>query len=210
MRMEKENLLIEYIGSWVLAIGANINAAASTPNPLLTDEQLEEINLVGFELQALGFAIQADGQSELNLESGGNAIAAIGMLEIISSILLPFSEKTDTKLEISGNLLASLGAFMIFIEERFHEPLQPGQGLETIGNLMQAIGAGVLAIALKLQATQKDEEAKDQKKTEEEEEEDEEKSISITNLITWSNWLVAAGTIVALIGVGIQFSRENQ
>ena len=197
MRMEKEDLLIEYIGSWVLAIGANINAAASTPSPLLTDEQLEEINLIGFELQALGFAIQADGQNELNLESAGNGIAAIGMLEIISSILLPFSEKTDTKLEVSGNLLASLGAFMIFIEERFHEPVQPGQGLETIGNLMQAIGTGVLAIALKLQASIESEEGN-------------EAPDSINNLVVWSNWLVAAGTIVALIGVGIQLSRDRQ
>lgn len=203
--MEKENLLIEFIGSWVLAIGATINAAASTPSPLLTDEQLEEINLIGFELQALGFAIQADGQNELNLESGGNAIAAIGMLEIISSILLPFSEKTDTKLEISGNLLASLGAFMIFIEERFHEPVQPGQGFETIGNLMQAIGTGILAIALKLQAAEEEDIQENATNSA-----DKDTDSPITNLIVWANWLVAAGTVIALIGVGIQLSRDSQ
>lgn len=204
--MENENLLLEYIGSWLLALGANIDAAAATPTPLLTDEQLEEISLVGFELQALGFALLADSQNELNLESAGNGIASIGMLEIISSILLPFSEETDTNLEVSGNLLASLGAFMIFAEELDKDPRVPGQTLETIGILMQAIGSGVLAIALRLQANQEDKEESELQQTAE----DEEKSISITNLITWSNWLVAAGTIVALIGVGIRFSSETQ
>ncbi len=205
--MEKENLLIEYIGSWVLAIGANINAAASTPSPFLTDEQLEEINLVGFELQALGFAIQADSQSELNLESAGNGIAAIGMLEIISSILLPFSEKAETNLQVSGNLLASLGAFMIFIEERFNEPHEPGHGLEMIGNLMQAIGAGILAIALRLQGAQKEAE-KNKRMNASNNEEETESTNAINNLIAWSSWLVAAGAVVALIGVGIQLSRD--
>ena len=205
--MEKENLLTEYIGSWVLAIGANINAAASTPSPFLTDEQLQEINLVGFELQALGFAIQVDAQSELNLESGGNAIAAIGMLEIISSILLPFSDETDTNLMVSGNLLASLGAFMIFIEERFNEPQERGSRLEAIGNLMQAIGAGILAIALRLQGNQKDAEKKQRIKTGKNEKDTERKN-AITNLIAWSSWLVAAGTVVALIGVGIQLYNQ--
>lgn len=62
------NQIKELFGSWVQAIGTFIAAVGATPSPILTNQQLNNLSLIGNVLQAVGNALIADTIEQFNLE----------------------------------------------------------------------------------------------------------------------------------------------
>jgi hypothetical protein len=136
-------------GAWIQAIGTVTAAVGSTPSKVLTDQQLENLNLWGNVLQGTGNAILADTEDTFTLNKIGNMIQAIGNSTVVTGIIIDFSERTQTLLEVQGNLLQATGGGTAladaFGEERSIEQLYSiyGNLLQVIGNSMQAIAGGM-------------------------------------------------------------------
>jgi hypothetical protein len=136
-------------GAWIQAIGTVTAAVGSTPSKVLTDQQLENLNLWGNVLQGTGNAILADTEDTFTLNKIGNMIQSIGNSTVVTGIIIDFSERTQTLLEVQGNLLQATGGGTAladaFGEERSIEQLYSiyGNLLQVIGNSMQAIAGGM-------------------------------------------------------------------
>jgi hypothetical protein len=136
-------------GAWIQAIGTVTAAVGSTPSKVLTDQQLENLNLWGNILQGTGNAILADTEETFNLNKIGNMIQAMGNTAVVTGIIIDFSESTKSLLDIQGNLLQATGGGAAladaFGEERSIEQLYNiyGNLLQVIGNSMQAIAGGM-------------------------------------------------------------------
>ena len=139
---ENNSSLTVVAGNWIGAIGTIISAIGSTPSTIFTDQTLEDFNLIGNTLEAVGSAIVADTEDTLLNEVGGQ-IAAIGNLTVIAGILSN-NEQLSKQLEKQGGLLQLLGVGST-IDTQGNLTL-----LETIANtgvIIQVIGItiGVLA-----------------------------------------------------------------
>jgi hypothetical protein len=145
--MEKEQK--ELSGAWVQAAGTTLAAIGSTPLKGFTESQLENLNLWGNELQALGNALIADSEPHFTMEKFGNILQSAGNITVMAGIILPVDDGTEQELDIKGNLMQALGGSAalkdILAEERSMDSLINLYGtlLQIIGNSMQAI-AGII------------------------------------------------------------------
>lgn len=140
-----DNQIKELFGSWVQAIGTFIAAVGATPSQFLSDQQLNNLSLIGNVLQAVGNALIADTIDQFNLEKIGNEIQAIGNSTVVSGMVLPVNNITSQELVIKGNWLQALGGFAA-IGDGFDQLEQPGEAINVISNLLQGIGNSLQAI----------------------------------------------------------------
>jgi hypothetical protein len=139
-------------GSWIQAIGTVLSAIGNTPNKYLSEGSLENIDIVGNELQATGNALEADAIIDpASLTKIGNQIQSIGNLTVLAGLIMDFNEVTEQELTIKGNLMQALGGSAAVADsledERTLDELLSiyGNGLQVIGNTLQAI-SGILEL----------------------------------------------------------------
>lgn len=126
------------VGNWIGAVGTIISAISSTPSTVFTEQTLEDFNLIGNTLQAVGSAIVAETEETLINEVGGQ-IAAVGNLTAIAGILSK-NEQLNQQLEKQGELLQLVGVG-ITVDTQGNLTL-----LETIANtgvIIQVIGIAI-------------------------------------------------------------------
>ncbi|MCU5682783.1 hypothetical protein OCF64_13030 [Bacillus wiedmannii] len=140
-----ENQFKEIFGAWVAAIGTITSAIGSTPFDFISSSVRKDLNVYGNVLQAVGNALEADGQGEVSLEKIGNEIQSIGNVAVISGLIIDFKEETQIKLVIAGNWTQALGGLTALADE-FEDTSDKDESLNIIGNLLQSIGNSLQAI----------------------------------------------------------------
>ncbi|HDR4863249.1 TPA: hypothetical protein QCR61_005622 [Bacillus cereus] len=140
-----ENQFKEIFGAWVAAIGTITSAIGSTPFDFISSNVRKDLNVYGNVLQAVGNALEADGQGEVSLEQIGNEIQSIGNVTVISGLIMEFKEETQIKLVIAGNWTQALGGLTALADE-FEDTSDKDEYLNIIGNLLQSIGNSLQAI----------------------------------------------------------------
>jgi hypothetical protein len=147
-----DNAFKSTFGSWIQAIGTVLSAIGNTPSKTLPEDTLDNIDIVGNELQATGNALEADAIADpASLTKIGNQIQSIGNLTVLTGMMMDFNEVTEQELIIKGNLLQALGgsaavADSLDEERTLNELLSIyGNGLQVIGNTLQAI-SGILEL----------------------------------------------------------------
>ncbi|MDA2490644.1 DUF6944 family repetitive protein [Bacillus cereus group sp. MYBK132-2] len=140
-----ENQFKEIFGAWVAAIGTITSAIGSTPFDFISSNVRKDLNVYGNVLQAVGNALEADGQGEVSLEQIGNEIQSIGNVTVISGLIIEFKEETQIKLVIAGNWTQALGGLTALADE-FEDTSDKDESLNIIGNLLQSIGNSLQAI----------------------------------------------------------------
>ncbi|KAB5626584.1 hypothetical protein E8M24_31575 [Bacillus thuringiensis] len=210
-----ENQFKEIFGAWVAAIGTITSAIGSTPFEFISSNVRKDLNVYGNVLQAVGNALEADGQGEVSLEQIGNEIQSIGNVTVISGLIIEFKEETQIKLVIAGNWTQALGGLTALADE-FEDTSDKDEFLNIIGNLLQSIGNSLQAIGgieeLKsirnenrsniegnVNDVEKDIDTQVNKKTNENEEG---KLIDIIG-----SWVQAVGSVISLIG---QIREESE
>ncbi|MGQ3542418.1 DUF6944 family repetitive protein [Bacillus cereus] len=210
-----ENQFKEIFGALVAAIGTITSAIGSTPFEFISSNVRKDLNVYGNVLQAVGNALEADGQGEVSLEQIGNEIQSIGNVTVISGLIIEFKEETQIKLVIAGNWTQALGGLTALADE-FEDTSDKDESLNIIGNLLQSIGNSLQAIGgieeLKsirnenrsnkegnVNDVEKDIDTQVNKKTNENEEG---KLIDIIG-----SWVQAVGSVISLIG---QIREESE
>ncbi|MEM5665492.1 hypothetical protein AAHB94_24170 [Bacillus toyonensis] len=140
-----ENQFKEIFGAWVAAIGTITSAIGSTPFDFISSNVRKGLNVYGNVLQAVGNALEADGQGEVSLEKIGNEIQSIGNVTVISGLIIDSKEETQIKLVIAGNWTQALGGLTALADE-FEDTSDKDEYLNIIGNLLQSIGNSLQAI----------------------------------------------------------------
>ncbi len=140
-----ENQFKEIFGAWVAAIGTITSATGSTPFDFISSKVRKDLNVYGNVLQAVGNALEADGQGEVSLEKIGNEIQSIGNVTVISGLIIDFKEETQIKLVIAGNWTQALGGLTALADE-FEDTSNKDEYLNIIGNLLQSIRNSLQAI----------------------------------------------------------------
>ncbi|OXB99429.1 MULTISPECIES: DUF6944 family repetitive protein [Bacillus] len=140
-----ENQLKEIFGALIAAIGTITSAIGSTPFYFISSNVRENLNIYGNTLQAVGNALEADGQGEISFEKIGNEIQSIGNVTVISGLVIDFTDETKVKLVISGNWAQALGGLTALADE-FEDTSDKDESFNVVGNLLQAIGNSLQAI----------------------------------------------------------------
>ncbi|MGK0532168.1 DUF6944 family repetitive protein [Bacillus sp. 'calajunan'] len=140
-----ENQLKEIFGALIAAIGTITAAIGSTPFYFISSNVRKDLSVYGNVLQAVGNALEADGQGEISLEKIGNEIQSIGNVTVISGLVIEFKDETKIKLVIAGNWTQALGGLTALADE-FEDTSDKDESLNIVGNLMQAIGNSLQAI----------------------------------------------------------------
>lgn len=140
-----DNQQKQKIGTIIQAIGTVISAYANTPNKFLSQNFLDDLDLIGNTLQGTGNALIADGQEPFTLSKIGNEVQAAGNTTVIAGMILPFEDRTKQILNIKGNLLQSFGAGIELGDELEEEP-SIDKAINVISNLLQAAGNALQAL----------------------------------------------------------------
>ncbi|ARV92715.1 hypothetical protein BK738_29870 [Bacillus thuringiensis serovar rongseni] len=201
-----ENQFKEIFGAWIAAIGTITSAIGSTPFDFISSNLRKDLNVYGNVLQAVGNALEADGQGEVSLEQIGNEIQSIGNVTVISGLIIEFKEETQIKLVIAGNWTQALGGLTALADESLNII---GNLLQSIGNSLQAIGGIEELKSIRnedrsnkegnVNDVEKDIDTQVNKKTNENEEG---KLIDIIG-----SWVQAVGSVISLIG---QIREESE
>lgn len=130
------------VGNWIGAVGTIISAISSTPSTVFTEQTLEDFNLIGNTLQAVGSAIVAETEDTLINEVGGQ-IAAVGNLTAIAGILSK-NEQLNQRLEKQGELLQLIG---VGITVDTQGNLTPLETIANTGVIIQVIGIAIGVLA---------------------------------------------------------------
>ncbi|MCU4824160.1 hypothetical protein OCA00_21305 [Bacillus cereus] len=210
-----ENQFKEIFGAWVAAIGTITSAIGSTPFDFISSNVRKDLNVYGNVLQAVGNALEADGQGEVSLEKIGNEIQSIGNVTVISGLIIDFKEETQIKLVIAGNWTQALGGLTALANE-FEDTSDKDEHLNIIGNLLQSIGNSLQAIGgideLKSirneDQSNKEGNVNDVEKdtnTQVNNETNENEEGKLIDII--GSWVQAVGSVVSLIG---QIREENE
>ncbi|WP_144650194.1 DUF6944 family repetitive protein [Bacillus cereus] len=210
-----ENQFKEIFGAWVAAIGTITSAIGSTPFDFISSNVRKDLNVYGNVLQAVGNALEADGQGEVSLEKIGNEIQSIGNVTVISGLIIDFKEETQIKLVIAGNWTQALGGLTALADE-FEDTSDKDEHLNIIGNLLQSIGNSLQAIGgideLKSirneDQSNKEGNVNDVKKdtnTQVNNETNENEEGKLIDII--GSWVQAVGSVISLIG---QIREESE
>ncbi|ANC19180.1 hypothetical protein WAG12_12345 [Bacillus cereus] len=210
-----ENQFKEIFGAWVAAIGTITSAIGSTPFDFISSNVRKDLNVYGNVLQAVGNALEADGQGEVSLEKIGNEIQSIGNVTVISGLIIDFKEETQIKLVIAGNWTQALGGLTALADE-FEDTSDKDEYLNIIGNLLQSIGNSLQAIGgideLKSirnkEQSNKERSVNDVEKdtdTQVKNETNENEEGKLIDII--GSWVQAVGSVISLIG---QIREESE
>ncbi|MCU4788034.1 hypothetical protein OCF11_27175 [Bacillus cereus] len=204
-----ENQFKEIFGAWVAAIGTITSAIGSTPFEFISSNVRKDLNVYGNVLQAVGNALEADGQGEVSLEQIGNEIQSIGNVTVISGLIIESKEETQIKLVIAGNWTQALGGLTALADE-FGDTSDKDESFSIIGNLLQSIGNSLQAIGgideLKSirnkEHSNKERSVNDVKKdtdTQGKNETNENEEGQLIDII--GSWVQAVGSVISLIGL---------
>lgn len=199
-----ENQLKEIFGALIAAIGTITSAIGSTPFYFISSNVREDLNIYGNTLQAVGNALEADGQGEISLEKIGNEIQSIGNVTVISGLVIEFKDETKIKLVIAGNWTQALGGLTALADE-FEDASDKDESFNIVGNLLQAIGNSLQAIGgiYELKSIRRErQDSKDELVNSELDKKKEGQSID-----TIGSWIQAVGSVFSLIG---QIREESQ
>ncbi|MED2181852.1 DUF6944 family repetitive protein [Bacillus wiedmannii] len=210
-----ENQLKEIFGALIAAIGTITSAIGSTPFDFISSNVRKDLNVYGNVLQAVGNALEADGQGEISLEKIGNEIQSIGNVTVISGLVIEFKDETKIKLVIAGNWTQALGGLTALADE-FEDTSDKDESLNIVGNLLQAIGnsmqaiGGVYELKSKREVRQysKEDRSNDMEEnldTQVNSESDEEKEGQLIDIA--GSWIQAVGSVISLIG---QIREESE
>lgn len=199
-----DNQLKEILGAWLAAIGTVASAVGSTPFSFIKKDLRNDLNLWGNVLQAVGNALEADGQEGLSLEKIGNELQSVGNVSVIAGLIIDFEDEIQQKLIITGNWIQALGGATALGDE-----LEDSSGKNEIynitGNFLQAIGNSLQAVSgiNELQASRN---ADGENENENENEEtDESMSLEVVG-----SWIQAVGSVISLIGQIHEESEEQE
>ncbi|EJQ92784.1 DUF6944 family repetitive protein (plasmid) [Bacillus mycoides] len=210
-----ENQLKEIFGALVAAIGTITSAIGSTPFHFISGNVRKDLNVYGNVLQAVGNALEADGQGEISLEQIGNELQSIGNVTVISGLVIDFKEETQIKLVIAGNWTQALGGLTALADE-FEDTSDKDESLNIVGNLLQSIGNSLQAIGGIYELKSNREE---RQYIQEDQVNDVEKNTDIqVNSVTdeteegqlidiVGSWVQAVGSVISLIG---QIREESE
>ncbi|MGH0948713.1 DUF6944 family repetitive protein [Bacillus mycoides] len=210
-----ENQFKEIFGAWVAAIGTITSAIGSTPFNFISSNVRKDLNVYGNVLQAVGNALEADGQGEVSLEKIGNELQSIGNVTVISGLVIDFKKEAKIKLVIAGNWTQALGGLTALVDE-FEDTSDKDEFLNIIGNLLQSIGNSLQAIGGiyelksnrdedqsnivgKVNDMEKDTDTQIKNETNENEEE------QLVDIV--GSWIQAVGSVISLIG---QIREESE
>ncbi|MCU5691132.1 hypothetical protein OCB18_26185 [Bacillus cereus] len=189
-------------GAWVAAIGTITSAIGSTPFEFISSNVRKDLNVYGNVLQAVGNALEADGQGEVSLEQIGN-------VTVISGLIIESKEEIQIKLVIAGNWTQALGGLTALADE-FGDTSDKDESFSIIGNLLQSIGNSLQAIGgideLKSirnkEHSNKERSVNDVKKdtdTQGKNETNENEEGQLIDII--GSWVQAVGSVISLIGL---------
>ncbi|MES9701140.1 hypothetical protein ABWK42_28930 [Bacillus sp. JJ927] len=210
-----ENQLKEIFGALVAAIGTITSAIGSTPFHFISGNVRKDLNVYGNVLQAVGNALEADGQGEISLEKIGNEIQSLGNVTVISGLVIDFKEETQIKLVIAGNWTQALGGLTALADE-FNDTSDNEESLNIIGNLLQSIGNSLQAIGgiYELKSNRDEEQYNKEGKvngvgkdtdTQVNSETNENEEGQRINVV--GSWIQAVGSVISLIG---QIREESE
>ncbi|ANP81831.1 hypothetical protein BAQ53_13550 [Bacillus sp. B25(2016b)] len=210
-----ENQFKEIFGAWVTAIGTITSAIGSTPFDFISSNVRKDLNVYGNVLQAVGNALEADGQEEVSLEKIGNEIQSIGNVTVISGLIIDFKEETQIKLVIAGNWTQALGGLTALADE-FEDISDKDESLNIIGNLLQSIGNSLQAIGgiKELKSIRNKEQSNKERSVNDvekdtdiqvENETNENEEGKLIDII--GSWVQAVGSVISLIG---QIREESE
>lgn len=122
------------ISAWIEAIGTTLSAIGSTPSKILSESMLNDLNLIGNVLQAVGNGYIPENEELLN--KFGTGLQALGNIVVIQGLFIE-DQKTSELLNTQGNLIQTLGGG---ISLNFQENQTINEALNNIGNIIQIIG----------------------------------------------------------------------
>lgn len=195
-----DNQAKEIFGAWLAAIGTVTSAIGSTPFSFIKMNLRNDLNLWGNVLQAVGNAIEVNGQEELSLETIGNELQSIGNVTVIAGLVIDFEDEIQKKLIIIGNLIQALGGATALGDE-FKDTSNKDEIYNIIGNLLQLIGNSLQALSgiYELKSSR----SKDAKNSNEEKNND-------ISLDVIGSWIQAVGSVISLIGQIREESEEKK
>ncbi|TKH14430.1 hypothetical protein FC699_27595 [Bacillus wiedmannii] len=210
-----ENQLKEIFGALIAAIGTITSAIGSTPFYFISSNVRKDLNVYGNVLQAVGNALEADGQGGISLEKIGNEIQSIGNVTVISGLVIEFQNETKIKLVIAGNWTQALGGLTALADE-FEDSSDKDESLNIVGNLLQATGNSLQAIGgiyelkskRELRQFSKEDRSNDVEEnleTQVNSEPDENKKGQLVDIA--GSWIQAVGSVISLIG---QIREESE
>lgn len=178
----------EIYGAVVAAIGTILSAVASYPSESTRIIDLyKDFDIVGNTLQAVGNALQADGQKEPSLEKLGNEIQSIGNSTVLAGLVWNIEDDIEEKLVITGNWLQALGG-AVALGDEFKDPTAAGQIYNINGNLLQSIGNSLQAIGGSINIKEK------------QLSKGEVSASSGDSIIFAGSWIQAVGSVLSVIG----------
>ena len=124
----------EQFFAWIEAIGTILSAIGSTPSIPLSEETLNDLNLIGNVLQTVG-NVYIPEDEEL-LYQVGTKLQAIGNLVVIEGFFVE-NQDLSNLLNLQGDLIQALGG-TISIDYEGNQTLN--DALNNIGNFIQVIG----------------------------------------------------------------------
>jgi len=200
-----DNQSKEVFGAWLSAVGTIIAAIGSTPSHFIKSSLRQDLNLWGNVLQAVGNAIEADGQEDVSLETIGNEIQSFGNISVIAGLIIKFKDETQKKLIITGNWIQALGG-AVAVGDEFEDVSNTNDLYSIVGNLLQVIGNSLQALdgVQELKNSRVEENKKDTESVENREDEDK------WSLDVIGSWIQAIGSVISLIGQIIEEKEEQK
>ena len=133
----------EKFSAWLVAIGTVLSAIANTPSDTLSDSMLEDLDLIGSVLQAVGSGIIPEDAEYL--EQVGGRIEAFGDIVTIQALFVE-DERTSRLLNAQGNLIQVAGTGLGLNLEGNQTR---NEALNTVGDVLQMIGNTLIAFSIK-------------------------------------------------------------
>lgn len=130
------------MSAWLEAIGTILSAIGSTPSKILPASVLNDLNLIGNVLQAVGSGIIPE--DEEYLDQVGSKIQALGNIVTIQGFFVE-DQQTSQLLNTQGNLIQALGGG---VSLDFENNQTVNEALNNIGNAIQIIGNAYQAISI--------------------------------------------------------------
>lgn len=178
---------LELTGAWVQAIGTVTAAIGASPIKSVSNDFLEDLGLIGNELQATGNAILAGTADEGSLEQLGNAVQASGNVIEVGGYILPVEEETQNDLFNAGNIIQAVGG-SVALSALFDGTPEVDDLYDLYGNILQIIGNSLQAIGGNQRLS-------------------EQESFQL-NFV--GSWIQATGSVISAIGVSREILKDNK
>jgi hypothetical protein len=131
------------ISAWLEAIGTILSAIGNTPSNVLSASKLNDLNLIGNVLQAVGSGIISE--DEDYLDQVGSKVEALGNIVTIQAFFVE-NQRSSQLLNTQGNLIQALGSG-VSLDLDTNQTVN--EALNNIGNIVQIIGNAYQAFSIK-------------------------------------------------------------